>query len=90
MTLESVAPSLRMNTALADPVSSSELHGCPRSNSLLPKLTVPEITLGAERATTFPTRVGMFNVCPTAKCVKTAETSTVVSCMMKSDYREGE
>ena len=66
MTLEMDAPFWRMKTALSLPVSSSELQGRPRSNSLLPKLTLPVMVLGWGSDTMLPERVGMLRVCAAA------------------------
>lgn len=44
------------------PVSSSLLQGRPRSYSLLPRSTLPLITLGEGKETMSPTRLGMLRV----------------------------
>lgn len=72
-----------MKTAFAEPVSSSESHGCPRSNSLLPKSTDPEIEEGELRLTIDPTRVGMLSVCAVAMEAAKAMTAVVVKCILE-------
>lgn len=73
-----------MNTALELPVSASVSHGRPRSNSLLPRSTLPEIELGEDRLTTLPTRVGMLRVCAEAIEARVAVRRVVWSFIVRS------
>lgn len=88
MTLEMDAPLFKMKTAFADPVSASVSQACPRSNSLFPKSTEPEIVEAFERETMLPDRVGMLSVWAEAKEAKRPATTVVVKCMSEDVYEQ--
>jgi hypothetical protein len=82
ITLEMEAPFSRMKTALADPVSASELHARPRSNSLLLKLTEPEILDALDKETMLPERVGMLRVWAEAMVARAPVRRAAVNCIL--------